>query len=161
MPSEHFIQRDCPDTADAWKLAVQSVLHEGQGVWRLAVVSGANIDSLCQRAMAGDLDAERCLTMLPRLFETLDSYEEPSPAAPTCLVCGASLWRGCAPGAVIVLSAARDEPSRVLVSAVCGGCWIACGTDTNRQTAILDGVRRNYGLEGLRVLPPLSAAGRA
>jgi hypothetical protein len=53
------------------------------------------------------------------------------------------------------------EPKHVLMSGICGRCWAARGTDRNRRAAIFDGLRRNYGLEGLRVLPLLAAAGHA
>jgi hypothetical protein len=160
-PCDTTIRCAGADTADSWDAAVQAVLREGQGLWQLAVISTSSIDALCQRATAGDPDAERCLTVLPALFACLDAYQEPTPNAPNCVTCAAPLWRGCYPGAAVVLSAARDDPSRQLVSAICRDCWSSLGTDAARQDAVLDGLRRAYGLEGLRLLPPLAKAGHA
>jgi hypothetical protein len=76
-------------------------------------------------------------------------------------MCGDAFWCQHCPGAVVVLSAARDEPARLLVSGICLRCWSTCRTDANRRAAILDGLRRHYGLEDPRVLPPMATRGHA
>jgi hypothetical protein len=55
---------------------------EGQGVWSLGIISGANFDGLCRRAMAGDPDAERLLLVLPVLLKCLEAHTQPTPRRP-------------------------------------------------------------------------------
>ena len=141
---------------------MQASAAEGQGFYTLAVIHDGNLASVCYRAADGDAEARRAIEIaLPALADCLDAHKAPSPAAPACLVCRAALWRGHTPAAVVVLSAARDDPVHLLASGICPSCWAALGNNDNRRAAILDGLRQHYGLPDLRVLPPLAAAGRA
>jgi hypothetical protein len=141
---------------------VQAAAAEGQGCWTVAVIHAGNLVAVCHRAADGDLEAKRAIEIaLPALADRLDVHKAPSPAAPACLVCIDALWRGHTPAAVIVISAARDDPGHLLASGICPDCWTALGSYENRRAAILDGLRQHYGLPDLRVLPPLGAAGHA
>jgi hypothetical protein len=151
-----------PDTAADWELAVRAAAAEGQGYYTVAVVHEANLASVCYRAADGHREARRTIEIaLPAFADQLDAHKEPSPAAPACLVCSGAFWRGHTPAAVIVLSAALDDPGHLLASGICPDCWDALGTYANRRDAILDGLRVHYLLPDLRVLPPLAAAGHA
>jgi hypothetical protein len=151
-----------PDTAAAWELAVRAAAAEGQGFYSVAVVHEGNLANICYRAADGHLEARRAIEVaLPAFADQLDAHQAPSPAAPACLVCGAALWREFTPAAVIILNAARDDPTHLLASGICPSCWTALDTYANRRDAILDGLRRCYHLPDLRVLPPLGAAGHA
>jgi hypothetical protein len=153
------VRCDLPNTAAAWNRAVRAAWAEGQGVWSLAIVT--DFDRVLRRAAAGDPEAERIMHALPALLECLERHTKPSAAAPACLTCSGAFWREHCPGAVIILSAACDDPVHLLVSGVCRRCWTACGTDANRRAAVLDGLRQHYGLDDLRVLPPMAQAGNA
>jgi hypothetical protein len=155
------IRCDAPDSTDVWNLAVQSAAADGQGIWRLGVLSGDTVDALILCAKAGDSEAARIVHALPLLLNCLESHAEPGPAAPVCLTCGAAFWRQHCPGIVIVLCAACPEPSSLLISGICCRCWAACGTAANRRTAIFEGLARHYGLVDLRELMPVAQAGHA
>jgi hypothetical protein len=135
---------------------------QGSGLYTVAVIHAGNLASICYRAADGHLEARRAIEIaLPAFADHLDAHKEPTPAAPSCLVCSGAFWRGHTPAAVIVLNAARDDPTHLLASGICPDCWDALGSYANRRDAILDGLRRCYHLPDLRVLPPLAAAGHA
>ena len=147
--------------AAARQRAVQAALKEGQGIWTLAIITGANIDQVHHRAAAGDRVAVRVLIAHTAVFNRLPAGASHSNALPRCLRCGALFWQRYPPAAVIALSAAVDVPERLLVSAVCADCWAASDTVADQRRAILDGLCRCYGMAGVRVLPPIVAAGHA
>jgi hypothetical protein len=126
--------------------------NEGQGLWTLAVLTAANVGEVRRCAVAGDLVAARALVASSVLLG------HPSP--PPCLTCGTA-GRRPPPAAIIVLTAAVDTPMRLFVSVICVDCWAASGTDAHRRAAVLNGLCQHYGMEGLRVLQPMAAAGHA
>jgi hypothetical protein len=121
---------------------VKQVQQEGQGCWRLDVVSPSHLAELGVKYLAGDEVAGRLLLLLEG---ALRSAELPGML---CLLCDYKFSATKRPTSFVLVTAMRDDPSQGIANGLCPTCAALPNlrervTDKYRQTMIPD----------LRVLP--------
>jgi hypothetical protein len=130
---------------------VKQLQREGQGCWRIDVISPKNIPDLADKYLAGDETAGRLLLLLEG---TLRSAEL---RGSLCLLCDYEFSATYRPTSVVLVTAMRDDPSLGIANGLCGVCaalpdLLARITDKYRDTMIPD----------LRIVaPPHAQPGRA
>jgi hypothetical protein len=72
--------------------ALVAIRAEGQGVVQLALLDSHATVGLAAEALAGDCRHRRLLGILQEPADVLDLHQEPTPAAPGCLLCDRRFW---------------------------------------------------------------------
>jgi len=122
--------------------AVKQLQHEGQGCWRLDIVSPLHIPELAAKYLAGGDHAGRLLIFLEG---ALRGAELPGTL---CLLCDNQFSATRRPTLMVLVTAMRDDPCQGIANGLCANCADLPNlpnrvTDKYRQTMISD----------LRVIP--------
>lgn len=147
-----------PDSADQSircakvNAAGAAISAEGGGVYTLTFLATEDIVAL---TLSGERPV-RFLRALDGLLKGIASH----PGVVLCLTCDATFNRDALPVSYLLVTAHHDTPEHGLLSGICGECHAKWTTTAEMQAAALDAVRRHF-IPGLRLLPPLAAAGRA
>jgi hypothetical protein len=138
---------------------IERAWQEGGGLWRLSIIPPESAPSLLANAQAGDVEAQRLITIMNALADKLFAIDAPTDGGSTCLICEAQFWRGRYPRLLSVLNAEREDPDAALVCGVCSTCCAAYGANALHD-AIISALSTRFTLS-LRRLPPFHAAGHA
>ena len=137
---------------------IQEIYAEGQGCWRLAIVTRSSSVALIDAAKAGDAHAIVVLRAVEQFIERI--YARRSPArAPLCLLCDNPLSRDAPPGAVGIMSAYRDDARTALGQGFCAAC-VAARTEAQLGQDVVAKLRAEM-MPDLRVIPTPSQPGHA
>jgi hypothetical protein len=112
--------------------AAKQMRAEGQGIYQLQIVTPTTTLPIVIQALAGDPFAIGLLKVISRFFTAVEKTQ-PSPLCPTC---DNELSLATPPDAVVIMTAARDDPSMAIINGLCPEC--AATTDvTDRVFAKL------------------------
>jgi hypothetical protein len=137
---------------------IREIHAEGQGCWRLAIVTRSSSAALISAAEAGDAHAIVTLRAVEQFIEQIDARRSPD-RGPLCLLCDAVLWRDGPPGAVGIMSAYRDDARTALGHGFCVAC-VAARTDAQLGQDVVAKLRAEM-MPDLRVIPTPSPPGHA
>jgi hypothetical protein len=128
---------------------------EGQGIWNLMIYNPADVAGVMRAAAVGDAYARGVVRSLEHMIQGVLTAQPPM----MCLTCDSEFTREAMPEAWVLMHAHRNEPEKALGNGICAACHarypgaalLPVVTDVYRKELIND----------LRVLPPMSEAGRA
>jgi hypothetical protein len=124
--------------------ALNAIQTEGAGTFQLVIITAAEGAELALAAACGDAQAEACLRAVVGCLRAIPARR------PLCLTCETQLSGALTPGAVVLLSALRDDiPLTFVANPVCGDC---AGRPGLRDRAIAY-YRANVFRDGMRILP--------
>jgi hypothetical protein len=155
--STHRIRRR--DFARQTGEGLRLIQAEGQGVFRFAFFTPADIPTLAAAAAGGDTVAAAQMRVIVQMLAAINACQDPT-LAPCCLLCGTPIWRGHCPAQVGVMHAACDHPAQATGHVICSDCDRRYPTAESFNAAVLAFYRENL-MSDARVLPPFSAPGRA
>src|SRR6516225_3083176 len=96
--------------------AVKQLQQEGQGCWRLDVISPTHVAELAAKYLAGDDTARRLLLLIKGALHSADL------PGMLCLLCNYKFSSNRPPSAVVLLTAVRDDPSNGIANGLCADC---------------------------------------
>ena len=137
---------------------ILQIQAEGQGCWKLAVVTPASSAALLSAALAGDAYAVTVLRAAEQFIEQIHARRSPA-RAPLCLLCDTALWRGAPPAAVGIMSAYCDDARTALGQGFCAAC-VAARTEAQLGQDVVAKLRAEM-MPDLRILPTPSQPGHA
>jgi len=133
--------------------SLASIRSQGQGVWKIDILSPENVPDLLLDAAQGDTLAAHTLKML---FQAIIDLGKRKPPA-LCLTCS-HVFRNkkCPPAAIVLIIAAVDDPHSSIASPLCH----ACASQDNLTSRVAQKLKETT-IPDLRVLPQPTSAGRA
>jgi hypothetical protein len=137
---------------------IREIHAEGQGCWRLAIVTPAASASLLSAARAGDTYAATVLHAAEQLIEQIQARQSPD-GAPLCLLSDTALWCDVPPAAVGIMSAYRDDARLAIGHGFCAAC-VAARTEAHLGQDVVAKLRAEM-MPGLRIIPTPSQPGHA
>jgi hypothetical protein len=151
-----------PEPVEAMLQTLQAARHEGNGVWRLSLLTAEAYAALLADAISGDAEAARLVHLLHHLRQQLDTGRTSSGSTPQCLLCGTEFEHDNALRVAGVLNAAVDVPVSGITVGVCSRCHETAAAETVLFDAVVRALGVRFGLGELRRLPPFVAtAGHA
>jgi hypothetical protein len=137
---------------------IRQIHAEGQGCWRLAIVTRSSSAALINAAKAGDAHATVVLRAVEQFIEQIYARRAPD-HGPLCLLCDAVLWRDAPPGAVGIMSAYRDDARTALGQGFCAAC-VAARSEAQLGQDVVAKLRAEM-MPDLRILRTPSQPGHA
>jgi hypothetical protein len=137
---------------------IRQIHAEGQGCWRLAIVTRSSTASLVSAAEAGDALAIIVLRAAEQFMEHVYARRSPD-HGPLCLLCNTKLSRDAPPGAVGIMSAYRDDARTALGHGFCAAC-VAARSEAQLGQDVVAKLRAEM-MPSLRILPTPSRPGHA
>ena len=139
----------------AFVKGVRTVEAEGQGVWQMSIYAPDDVAGLLVDTLAGDERAAKTMAMLHGMMGETISANPPR----ICLTCDNEFTAEAMPHAWVLVHAIGGAAKKSLGNGICAGCHarypgealVPVATEVYRQNMIPD----------LRILPPMSEAGRA
>jgi hypothetical protein len=148
-----------PSEAAAIEHDLQQLLDIGSGCLTLVVVTQTSARALVAATMAGDAESRLALAAADIALRQIEQRSRDRPLP--CLLCDeATLWRGEAPGALVVVLPYAVAPVCTAAGfAICGDC-AESHTAAGLAQAAVKKLRAGW-MPDLRILPVMSAAGHA
>ena len=145
----------------AWRHTVARILHEGQGMLRLAVFGHDALDAIVAGALEGNDHALFLGRAVARLSIKLDQFDGPSSNGPACLTCRGAFWRERYPHSLVVLSADVPESTACLLLGLCGACHASFDSAKALQAAVVAALHQHFALRVRRLPPAVATMGHA
>jgi hypothetical protein len=138
---------------------IREVFATGGGVMTLTLIGPTSAASIITAVMEGDVGARDVLSAADQLLRQIEQRSQAR--AMSCALCdNGVLWRGEAPHAIGTLRPfGVDHAPAAIGLAFCGTC-AADRPERELGMAAVSKLRSDW-MPDLRVLPPMSAAGRA
>jgi hypothetical protein len=137
---------------------IREIRAEGQGCWRLAIVTPLSSVTLLSAARAGDAYAAAVLQAAEQLIEQIRTRRSPD-GAPLCLLCDTALWRDAPPAAIGIMSAFRDDARLAIGQGFCAAC-VAARSEAQLGQDVVAKLRAEM-MPDLRIIPTPSQPGHA
>lgn len=137
-------------TPDEFVRGALRMQAEGQGVFKIEVISYSQVPALCARCDSGEARAIQIAQVIVQFLRQIPTARPPV----LCLLCDNRLSRAAPPAAIVLMTAHRDDPTLAIDNGLCP----SCAGNPALETVVMARYRE---IMALRQLPPFCEAGRA